>query len=49
MKSRVSQRRLPGGGETGKEKRGMCGRFGEDYIRGWQVASEARKLRGLCQ
>ena len=34
MKGRISQRRLPGGGETGEEKRGMCFRFGEDYIGG---------------
>ena len=30
----MSQRRLPGGGETGKEKRGMSFRFEEDYIGG---------------
>lgn len=52
MKSRISQWRLPGGGEIGTEKRGMCwwrfwGRLLWSMSR--QVSSKARELKCLGQ
>ena len=40
VKGRISQRRFPGGGETGKEKRGMCFRFEEDYVGGGKAGDK---------
>ena len=45
LKDRISQRRFLGGGENGKEKRGMCFRFEENYAGGGEAGD--KRMRWL--